>query len=74
MDWQMGIVYGTKRVVISFSGTDFNSGCVSIGGYLANGTKQSNIIVNNYTGMVGIGTTTPTSKLQVDSVSIVSGV
>ena len=69
-----GLFMESNELFLASPGTDFNSGCVSIGGYLANGTKQSNIIVNNYTGMVGIGTTTPTSKLQVDSVSIVSGV
>ena len=49
-----------------------NSGRVSIGGYLANGTKLSNLTVNNYTGMVGIGTTTPTSTLQVNGIITVS--
>ncbi|MFM7990159.1 MAG: hypothetical protein ACKPKO_63670 [Candidatus Fonsibacter sp.] len=33
--------------------------------FLANGTNQSNLTVNNYTRRVGIGTTTPTSYLQV---------
>ena len=38
---------------------------MSIGGYLTNGTKESNLTVDNYMGRVGIGTTTPTSKLEV---------
>ena len=56
MDWQMELVYGTNELLLASPVTDFNSGCVSIGGYLANCTKQSNLTVNNYTGMVGIGT------------------
>ena len=39
---------------------------MSIGGYLADCTKQPNLTVNNYTRMVGIGTSTPTSKLHVN--------
>ena len=55
----------SNELFLASPGTDFNTGRVSIGGYLENGTKQSNLTVNNYTGMVGIGTTTPTSKLEV---------
>jgi hypothetical protein len=46
---------------------------VSIGGYLANGTKQSNLTVNNYTGMVGIGTTTTTSLEHVNGTASCAG-
>ena len=60
--------------MLSRPGTDFNSGYVSIGGYLANGTKQSNLTVNNYTGTVGIGTSTPTSKLQANGTSTASSI
>ena len=56
----------SNELFLASPGTDFNSGRVSIGGYLANGTKESNLTVNNYTGMVGTGTTTPTSTLQVN--------
>ena len=42
------------ELFLASPGTDFNSGRVSIGGYLAIGAKQSNLTVNNYTGMVGI--------------------
>ena len=58
----------SNELFLASPGTDFNTGRVSIGGYLENGTKQSNLTVNNYTGMVGIGTTTPTSKMQVNGV------
>ena len=60
--------------MLSRPGTDFNSGYVSIGGYLANGTKQSNLTVKNYTGTVGIGTSTPTSKLQANGTSTASSI
>ena len=60
-----GLFMESNELFLASPGTDFNSGRVSIGGYLANG-KQSNLTVNNYTGMVGIGTTTPTSTLQVN--------
>ena len=55
----------SNELFLASPGTDFNTGRVSIGGYLDDGTKQSNLTVNNYTGMVGIGTTTPTSTLEV---------
>ena len=63
-----------NELFLASPGTDFNSGRVSIGGYLANGTKQSHLTVNNYTGMVGIGTTTPTSKLQVNGTITASSI
>ncbi|MFM7982390.1 MAG: hypothetical protein ACKPKO_24025 [Candidatus Fonsibacter sp.] len=47
-------------------GTDFNNSCVSIGGYLVDGAKQSNLTVDNYNRRVGIGTTTPTTTLEVN--------
>jgi hypothetical protein len=55
----------SNELFLASPGTDFDTGRVSIGGYLDNGTKQSNLTVNNYTGMAGIGTTTPTSTLEV---------
>ena len=48
----------SNELFLASTGTDF-------GGYLANSTNQSNLTVNSYTGMVGIGTTAPTSKLEV---------
>ena len=63
----------SNELFLDSPGTDFNTGRVSIGGYLENGTKQSNLTVNNYTGMVGIGTTTPTSTLQVNGTITATG-
>ena len=70
----MGLFMESNELLLASPGTDFNSGRVSIGGYLANGTKQSNLTVNNYTGMVGIGTTTPTSTLQVNGTITASSI
>ena len=67
-----GLFMEPNELFLVSPGADFNSGCVSIGGYLANGTKQSNLTVNNYTGMVGIGTTTLSSILQVNCTIIAS--
>ena len=69
-----GLFMASTELCLGSPGTDLNSGYVSIGGYLANGTKQSNLTVNNYTGMVGIGTTTPTSKLQVNGTITASSI
>jgi hypothetical protein len=55
----------SNELFLASPGTDFDTGRVSIGGYLPNGTKESNLTVDNYYGRVGIGTTTPTSKLEV---------
>ncbi|MFM7988546.1 MAG: tail fiber domain-containing protein, partial [Candidatus Fonsibacter sp.] len=47
-------------------GTEANQeGIVSIGGWTNNAVQEPNLTVNNKTRMVGIGTTTPTFKLQV---------
>jgi hypothetical protein len=62
----------SNELFLASPGTDFNSGCVSIGGYLANVTKQSHLTINRFTGMVGIGTTTPTSTLQVNGTNTAS--
>ncbi|MFM7986068.1 MAG: hypothetical protein ACKPKO_42820, partial [Candidatus Fonsibacter sp.] len=60
-----GLYMELNELFLASPGTDLNSCCVAIGGYLANGTKQSSLSVNNYTRRVWIGTTTPTSTLQV---------
>jgi hypothetical protein len=60
-----GLYMEHNELFLASPGTDLNSGSVSIGGYLADCTKQPNLTVNNYTRMVGIGTSTPTSKLHV---------
>ena len=69
-----GLFMEPNELFLASPGTDFNTGRVSIGGYLPNGTKQSNLTVNNYTGMVGIGTTTPTSKLEVNGTITASSI
>ena len=46
-----GLLMESNELFLASPGTDWNTGRVSIGGYLANGTKQSNLTVNNYTGM-----------------------
>ena len=61
-----GLYMEQNELFLASPGTDLNSGSVSIGGYLADCTKQPNLTVNNYTRMVGIGTSTPTSKLHVN--------
>ena len=63
VDWVLFME--SNELFLASPGTDFNYGRVSIGGYLTNGTNLSNLTVNNYTGMVGIGTTTPTATLEV---------
>ncbi|MFM7978583.1 MAG: hypothetical protein ACKPKO_04640, partial [Candidatus Fonsibacter sp.] len=58
-----GLYYETNELLLASPGTDFNNSRVSIGGYLADGTKQSNLTGDNYNQSVGIGTTTPTTSL-----------
>ena len=60
-----GLYMETNELLLASPGTDYNNSCVSIGGYLADGTKQSNLTVDNYNRRVGIGTTTPTTTLEV---------
>ena len=61
-----GLFMEPNELLLASPGTDLvQNSYVSIGGYMANGTKQSNLAVTNYTGMVGIGKTTPASKLHV---------
>ena len=62
-----GLFMEPNELLLVSPGTDLvQNSCVSIGGYLANGTKQSNLTVNSYTGMVGIGKMTHASKLHVN--------
>ena len=67
-----GLYMEQNELFLASPGTDLDSCSVSIGGYLADCTKQPNLTVNNNTIMVGIGTSTPTSKIHVNG-AITSG-
>jgi hypothetical protein len=54
------------EIFVGSPGTDYTNGLVTIGGWLTDGTRQPNLTVNNYTRRVGIGTTSPSHKLDVN--------
>ncbi len=60
-----GVYMEAAELFVASPGTDYSNGLVSIGGWTASGTKQSNLTVNNYTQRVGIGTTSPNFKLDI---------
>jgi hypothetical protein len=60
-----GVYMESAELLIGSPGTDYSGGTVTIGGWLVDGTKQSNLTVNNETRRVGIGTTSPTNKLHI---------
>ena len=60
-----GLFMEVATTFLASPGTDYTNGLVSLGGYTASGTPQYNLTVNNYTRRVGIGTTSPSTKLHV---------
>jgi hypothetical protein len=61
-----GIFMESAELFLGSPGTDYNTGLVTIGGWLADGTKEPNLTVNNYTRNVLIGTATSgASKLRI---------
>jgi hypothetical protein len=68
-----GLYMEPAELFLGSPGTDYANCLVSIGGYLVNGTKQSNLTVNNYTRSVGIGTSNPIAALQVSAIPSTNG-
>lgn len=64
-----GIFMEAGELFLGSPGTDYTGGLVTIGGWLANGTRQPNLTVNNQTRYVGIGTTSPTARLHLKAPS-----
>ena len=62
-----GVYMESAELFVGTPGTDYGNGLVTIGGWLLNGTRQPNLTVNNYTRNVGIGTTSPANKLEVNA-------
>jgi hypothetical protein len=60
-----GVYMESAELFLGSPGTDYSGGLVSIGGWLINGTKQSNLTVNNQTRRVGIGFNNPSLKLSL---------
>ena len=61
----------SAELFIGSPGTDYSGGLVTIGGWLANGTKQPNLTVNNQTRNVLIGTGTAPSAIGVNDLLVI---